>query len=58
MHFDTPSRFLNAEPYVSGSENVGFSVGKRRKYKGILQNGQKCSMFHVRKHVPFISESY
>lgn len=39
-------------------ENVGFSVGKRRKYKGILQKGQKCSMFHVRKHVPFISESY
>lgn len=52
------SLFIGEKPYVSGSENVGFSVGKRRKYKGILQNGQKCSMFHVRKHVPFISESY
>lgn len=29
-------RFLNVEPYVSGSENVGFSMGKRRKCKGIL----------------------
>lgn len=46
------------EPYVSGSENVGFSMGKRRKCKGILQKGQKCSMFHGRKHVPFIPESY
>lgn len=52
------SLFIGEIFMFSWFENVGFSVGKRRKYKGILQNGQKCSMFHVRKHVPFISESY